>query len=361
MPTGSNELYQTYCAACHGQQGEGTNIAVALNTPDVRSRDHATLVQTISEGVPGTAMPAWQRVLEPQQIDELATYLQNWGGTEARQAAQNPTTPTPINQDDPQAMLAAGEHLFSTTCASCHGENGSGGLGPVINSQQFLARHDNERIRQAVLYGGWRPNSQMPAFGDHLTQTQVEALVDYIRAWEPTAPMVEDPRGTAIAEAGGRMGQGMGQGRGQGPGMGQGMGQGRGQGPGMGQGQDRGQGPGRGQGQGMGQMMPGAGMNRSQAENATQVTYTGTVEEVTGSLLTFRTDDGASHQVMLGPPWYWSDEGIALNPGDRIELEGFEMPGFYLGLNWLRNTTTGEEYVLHTPEGAPAFLTPTPE
>ena len=46
---------------------------------------------------------------------------------------------------------------------------------------------------------------------------------------------------------------------------------------------------------------------------------------VEGNLLTFSdATDGASEEAMLGPPWFWSESGIPLNPGDQIELECFQ-------------------------------------
>jgi mono/diheme cytochrome c family protein len=89
-----------------------------------------------------------------------------------------------------------GERIYNTTCAACHGENGSGGTGPALNSLQLLTRKTDEQIQNTVINGGHRPNSTMPAFGDRLTSVEIGALVDYIRAWEPTATWVENPRGT---------------------------------------------------------------------------------------------------------------------------------------------------------------------
>ena len=36
----------------------------------------------------------------------------------------------------------------------------------------------------------------MPAFGDRLTAVEIDALVSFVRAWEPTTPWVQNPRGT---------------------------------------------------------------------------------------------------------------------------------------------------------------------
>jgi len=320
-PQTAADIYATYCVACHGSGGEGTPAGVALNTEAVRDQSQQELAATIHDGVPGTAMAGWGRVLTPAQVDALAAYVQTWKAP-AIASADTPPTATPPDPTDPQSVQTAGAQLYATYCASCHGEQGSGGLGPVLNSQQFLSRFDDATIRDAILYGGWRPNSQMPAYGSHLTSAQVETLVNFIRAWEPNAPSVPDFRGDAMAE------QGQGQSQGQGQGQGMGMGQ--------------------GQGQGMGQ------------QRGEPTAYTGEVVAVERSLLRVQTDAGDEIGVLLGPPWYWQDAGITLEPGDRVQLEAFT-PGqqttddFYLGLNWLENLDTGERYVLRGEDGRPVF------
>ncbi|NJN67776.1 MAG: hypothetical protein HC884_14245 [Chloroflexaceae bacterium] len=94
----------------------------------------------------------------------------------------------------------------------------------------------------------------------------------------------------------------------------------------------------------------------SLAQNATQVNYQGTVIQVAGTLLTFETSAGETIQAMLGPRWYWWEQGISLDAGDRVVVEGFSMPNFYLVVSQLENETTGETYQARTPEGFPLWL-----
>ena len=82
--------------------------------------------------------------------------------------------------------------------------------------------------------------------------------------------------------------------------------------------------------------------------------FQGEVISADGNLLTFRSDDGQILEAMLGPPWFWSESGIPLNPGDRIELEGFESPD-HTEVNWLNNLTTGQGIQLRTLEGMPVW------
>jgi mono/diheme cytochrome c family protein len=188
--------YAENCTICHGVNGEGSGLGPSLNNPEVRTTESAELERIIREGVPGTLMSSWDKALNPVEIDALVAFLQHWDVIEDAGLALTPPEPIRIDLNNPEEVLALGEHIFTNTCTSCHGENGGGGTGPAINSQQFLSRKADDQIHDAIVYGGHRPNSTMPAFGDRMTSVEIDALVEFIRAWEPTAPWVANPRGT---------------------------------------------------------------------------------------------------------------------------------------------------------------------
>lgn len=190
------QIYANNCTVCHGLDGKGTDMGVSLNNPEVRAIDASELFRIINEGVPNTLMAGWSNTLMPQDVEALIAFLQNWDAIEQQGLALTPPEPIHIDVDNPEEVLALGERIFSTTCSVCHGENGSGGTGPALNSQQLLTNKSDEQILYAIVNGGLRPNSSMPSFGDRLTSVEIEALVDYIRSWEPTATWVENPRGT---------------------------------------------------------------------------------------------------------------------------------------------------------------------
>jgi mono/diheme cytochrome c family protein len=326
------QLYANSCTTCHGANGEGTSLGVALNTPELRANDEATLTRIISQGVAGTMMAPWEQVLEQQEIAALTAFLKHWN--ELAEAGVALTMPAlqAIDLSDPEAILALGERLFVTTCTSCHGENGTGGIGPAINSQQFLSRQDDAAIAQTITTGGHRPNTAMPAFGERLTSVEIDALVQYIRSLEATAPSVADPRGTQQGGGGPPWLRATPDPENPiTPGGGQGQGQGRGQ-----------------QGQG--------GQGQAQPPQSQVVTpYRGTVISVSGNALSFRDDaNGATVEAMLGPPWWWGEGQITLRPGDTITLEGFAGEG-HMELNWIENLTTGERIELRDPNGMPVW------
>jgi len=346
------QTYANNCTICHGINGEGSELGVSLNNPEVREIDRGELIRTISEGVPGTMMIGWDNALEPTEIESLVAFLQNWDVIEGQGLALTPPEPIRIDLDNPEEVLALGERIFNTTCSACHGENGSGGTGPALNSLQLLTGKTDEQIESTIINGGHRPNSSMPAFGDRMTSVEIGAIVDYIRAWEPTATWVENPRGTQqgggppwlratpdasnplAPETGGSGGRGGGRGGSGGSG-------GSGGGP-----------PWRQEETGSPTAADG-GHGDSGVQGPT-ILIRGEVVNNDGNMLTLLNSEGALVEAMLGPPWFWSENGIPFEPGDQIEMEGFQSPD-HMEVNWITNQTSGQSAQLRTPEGLPVW------
>lgn len=91
-----------------------------------------------------------------------------------------------------ESLAAQGEDIWGFNCASCHGLNGEGGIGPALNSQQFLSSATDAQTELLISVGV--PGSQMGAYsldyGGPLTSEQIRAVVTFIRSWEPDAPDV---------------------------------------------------------------------------------------------------------------------------------------------------------------------------
>ncbi len=90
------------------------------------------------------------------------------------------------------ALAEEGQTVWQYNCASCHGLAGEGGVGPALNSKQFLQSSTDAQMRTLISVG--IPGSQMSAFSlDHggpLTSEQIRSVVAHVRAWEPDAPDV---------------------------------------------------------------------------------------------------------------------------------------------------------------------------
>ena len=83
----------------------------------------------------------------------------------------------------PAADSSAG--LYTQYCASCHGVNRLGGMGPALLPENMV------RLRQTMagqVIAQGRPATQMPAFGDKLSTEQINQLVQYIYTPLPVIP-----------------------------------------------------------------------------------------------------------------------------------------------------------------------------
>ena len=95
-----------------------------------------------------------------------------------------------------------GYNLFEANCARCHGAQGQGGIGPVLNDQMKLFDHLNPTYIKNVLTVGGRyvcgnPNSLMPVWADTnggpLNYVQIEDLIAFLRAPSTETYIVRDP------------------------------------------------------------------------------------------------------------------------------------------------------------------------
>lgn len=84
------QLYNSYCSSCHGANGDGRGpAAVGLNPRPAdftdpnhmkKMNDNALFWKT-SEGVEGTAMPAWKHQLDEDDRWHLVNYIRSFTTT----------------------------------------------------------------------------------------------------------------------------------------------------------------------------------------------------------------------------------------------------------------------------------------
>jgi DNA-binding beta-propeller fold protein YncE len=75
------------------------------------------------------------------------------------------------------------EDLYQTNCASCHGAQRLGGMGPALLPEN-LSRL--KKLEAAAVIRSSRPGVQMPAFGEKLSKDQIDKLVEAI--YTPVTP-----------------------------------------------------------------------------------------------------------------------------------------------------------------------------
>jgi cytochrome c oxidase cbb3-type subunit III len=135
---GAGQIFATTCAACHGLDGRGSERAPNIVTnPQVQRLSASEMFSVISGGVPGTGMPAFQRLGKPA-ITSLVAYVKGLQG-------KNQTAPLP---GDPQT----GKALFfgSAQCSTCHMASGRGGfIAPDLSA--YGQTHSAEQIKSAIV------------------------------------------------------------------------------------------------------------------------------------------------------------------------------------------------------------------
>jgi len=115
--------FNSSCAACHGLDGRGGDKAPNIATSGrVQHLSDSELSGIISNGVPGTGMPAFHS-LSPKEIHGLVGYLRSLQGKgDARALPGNPVHGREI-------FFGKGE------CSRCHTVSGKGGfLGPDLTN-----------------------------------------------------------------------------------------------------------------------------------------------------------------------------------------------------------------------------------
>ena len=92
-----------------------------------------------------------------------------------------------------EESLHHGQVLYAENCVSCHGLQGEGGVGPALNDKVLLEEASDGVLFATIQTG--RPNTTMPAwgqaYGGALTDENIHAIVDFVRAYEPNAPIRE--------------------------------------------------------------------------------------------------------------------------------------------------------------------------
>ena len=181
--TNFTALFEGNCAGCHGHDGR-LGAARPLNDPVFLAViGKQQLRQIIANGVPKTAMPAFANTaggsLTDQQITILADQIdQRWSRPGDFAAVALP----PYSADLGDAK--AGAIVFRTKCASCHGEDGTGGpkAGSVVDPS-YLALVSDQSLRTSVIAGRsdqGTPDWRGPSTGPPLTPVEISNVVAWI-------------------------------------------------------------------------------------------------------------------------------------------------------------------------------------
>jgi cytochrome c oxidase cbb3-type subunit III len=165
-----NELYAQNCSGCHGADG-GLGAARPLNDPLYLALvNDETLRRVIAQGVPKTAMPAFEQQqggnLTDDQIKVLVQGIRSrWARSEQFKTVTLPAYGT--GKDSMPGDARRGLVAYKTYCAQCHDADGRGHpKGGSILDPNYLALVSNQSLRTTVIVG--RSDLEKPDWRDNL-------------------------------------------------------------------------------------------------------------------------------------------------------------------------------------------------
>ena len=183
-------LYGTFCASCHGPDGEGRRYPGMPAFPAIGNADFlsiasdAFVAETVRRGRPGRRMPAWgekEGGLRADELERVVAYVRQLGGGVA-------AAPDPRPRLWAAGEVSEGERVFAQHCRSCHGAKGEGGEGPALANPVLLASATDAYLVETITRG--RTGTSMDGFSrpslvrPALAPSEIEAVVAFLRTWE---------------------------------------------------------------------------------------------------------------------------------------------------------------------------------
>ena len=132
--------------------------------------------------------------------DIYATYQAGTaGGRAAAEAEQKPQEPE-IEPLTDQASLASGESIFLTNCATCHGKQGEGGIGPNMTDDYYIHGGRMTDIVKTITNGV--PAKGMISWRGILNEKQIKEVASYLITLRGTnPPNAKAPQGEKMTAA----------------------------------------------------------------------------------------------------------------------------------------------------------------
>lgn len=219
------QLFQYHCASCHGDQGKGDGNAARYVYPKPRDFTRGMfkirstlgdgfptdedLLKTITQGMPGSAMPSFAYLREEER-NALVAYVK----TLVTRKRDDQPKPISVGHEPPTTSetISEGKKLYTQMrCDACHGKTGKGD-GPsaefLIDSWDYPIKVRN--FTTGIYLGG--PSNRdlymrfttglggtpMPSYADSLTDEQRWALVHYIQSLRVPHEVFNPPEANLI-------------------------------------------------------------------------------------------------------------------------------------------------------------------
>lgn len=177
-------LYQTFCAVCHGADGQGKQMdSLGVTVPALINSDLLAVASvdylryTIEHGRPGRDMPGWSLTnagLRPEETEAIIRYLRAG-------------VPTPPSYEEVAAVetpsIDLGATIYRHDCAGCHGLKGEGTvIAPSLVNPELLFVASDHLLYRTITAG--RANTGMPAHRAY-SGDELAGLLAWIRGQGP--------------------------------------------------------------------------------------------------------------------------------------------------------------------------------
>lgn len=210
-------VYNRYCVGCHGEQGDGKGPAAALLVVKPRDFSHGIiefkstppgslptdedLMRTITNGLPGNAMPSYALLPEAERravIAYIKTFSPRW--RQERPPPPIPIPAVPASLGSPESIARGREVYTANGCATCHGVDGDGKGPAALLLKDAWGNPDRPRnFVRGVYEGGGAPadlfrtlttgieGTPMPAFAQIPEQDRWH-LISYLLSLKGAKP-----------------------------------------------------------------------------------------------------------------------------------------------------------------------------
>src|SRR5580765_5579019 len=200
-------IFDAKCTECHGASGKGDGPASVLLTP--RPRDFTTgkfkirttesgtgptdddLMQTVRQGMYGTSMPAWNRILSDDDMRDVVAYIKTLS---ARTAPPRPVVIKPAVPSSPESISRGRLAYEKLQCGKCHGSDGRGTGAvtsdftddagqplPAADLTEPWTFHGGPTSRDVYLrFRTGMTGTPMPSFADAASDDEMWDLAHYV-------------------------------------------------------------------------------------------------------------------------------------------------------------------------------------
>jgi DMSO reductase family type II enzyme heme b subunit len=215
-PKNGKVVYDKKCMLCHGEKGDGKGAAAPELSPAPRDftsgvykiRSTASkipsdpdLFKVITDGMPGTSMPAWKVLPEKDRWD-LVAYLKAFAADKFKEAPKKQELPKEV-ASSAESIKRGKEMYDAIECHKCHGAAGRADgpsraelkdewghpIKPANLTQRWNFRGGKDRKEVAMRLATGLLGTPMPSFIDSVEKPEdIWHLTNYLETLGPAGP-----------------------------------------------------------------------------------------------------------------------------------------------------------------------------